>query len=324
MDRAESGPPDSGWNRYWVGAGAAGAYAAGGVSHPAIDAFWKQFFESTLDLPKDAKIVDLATGNGAMIETMIRHDISTEAVTCVDLSPAAIESVEKRFPGVKGVVADTSSLSLPDEQFQLVTSQFGIEYGGESALTAAPGLVAPSGVLATLLHAKDSLISRESAANLEAIEALRATEFIVHASRLFETGFAAVRGADRAPYDAAGAALSPAARAVEAIVEQFGPGVAAGTVIRLYEDVARIHHRLPHYDPGEVMSWISAMKEEVDEYADRMRSMLNAAIDEARFRRYCDQLIDQGFDLSRADALTAEGGDRLAWALVARKTDTGS
>jgi SAM-dependent methyltransferase len=324
MDRAEPGSQDSGWNRYWAGTGASGAYGAGGVSHPAIDAFWNKFFESTFDLPKDVRIVDLATGNGAMIETMIRHDISAGVITCVDLSPAAIESVERRFPGVKGVVADTRSLSLPDGQFQLVTSQFGIEYGGEGALLAAPGLVAPSGILAILAHAKDSLISRESTANLEAIEALRATDFIVLASRLFETGFAAVRGADRAPYDAAGEALSPAARAVEAIIEQFGPDVAGGTIVRLYEDVARIHLRLPHYDPEEVMSWIGAMREEVDEYADRMRSMLSAAIDEARFRQYCDQLVDQGFAVSRADALTAEGGDPLAWALVARNTDAGS
>ena len=171
MDRAEPGSPDSGWNRYWAGAGAAGAYAAGGVSHPSIDAFWRQFFDSIPDLGKDLRIVDLATGNGAMIERMIRHDISAEAITCVDLSPAAIESVEKRFPGVRGVVADMGSPALPNGQFHLVTSQFGIEYGGESALSAAPGLVAPSGVLAMLAHATDSLISRESAANLAAIEA---------------------------------------------------------------------------------------------------------------------------------------------------------
>jgi SAM-dependent methyltransferase len=324
MDRAEPGSPDSGWNRYWAGAGAAGAYAAGGVNHPAIDAFWKHFFESVPDPSKELRIVDLATGNGAMIETMIRHDICAEAITCVDLSPAAIESVEKRFPGVRGIVADTGSHTLPNGQFHLVTSQFGIEYGGESALSAAPGLVAPSGVLAMLAHATDSLISRESAANLAAIEALRASDFIVLASRLFETGFDAVRGADRTPYDAAGAALSPALRSVEAIIERFGPGVAAGTIVRLYEDVARIHQGLPHYDPDEVLTWVHAMRGEVDEYADRMRSMLNAAIDDYRFRRYCDKLVDQGFILRRADALTADEGDRLAWVLVARKTETTS
>ena len=91
--------------------------------------FWKDFFEAGIDLAADAKILDLATGNGAMIETMIRNDISPEAVTCVDLSPAAIESVERRFPGVKGIVANTESLPLPDGRFQLVTSQFGLGNG---------------------------------------------------------------------------------------------------------------------------------------------------------------------------------------------------
>jgi hypothetical protein len=66
------------------------------------------------------------------------------------------------------------------------------------------------------------------------------------------------------------------------------------------------------------------MREEIDEYADRMRSMLSAAIDENQFRRYCGQLADQGFDLSRADALMAQAGDRLAWVLVARKAETRS
>ena len=316
--------PDRGWNRYWTGAGRSGAYGSGGVSHPAIDAFWRDFLASVARPADSTRVLDLATGNGAMIEALVRAGISADDITCVDLSPAAIASVQERFPGVTGVVADVAALSLPAGRFDLVTTQFGVEYGGEAALAAAPTLVAPDGVLAMLLHASGSLISRESQANLEAIEALRATAFVELASRLFETGFAAVRGADRAPYDLAGAALSPAVRAVEAIIEANGAGVAGGTVARLYEDVARIHQGLPRYDPTEVSEWVDSMRTEIEQYADRMRSMLDAAIDEDRFRDYCAALSAQGFDITRAGALVAGDDDILAWVLLAKRSATAS
>ena len=58
MDRAQPGLPDRGWNRYWTGAGRAGAYGIGGVNHPVIDAFWTEFF-AAITLPAEgASVVD--------------------------------------------------------------------------------------------------------------------------------------------------------------------------------------------------------------------------------------------------------------------------
>ena len=58
-----SSHPES-WDKYWHGTGTAGAFSAGGVSHPVIDAFWSGFFDSATDRYSEPAILDIATGNG--------------------------------------------------------------------------------------------------------------------------------------------------------------------------------------------------------------------------------------------------------------------
>ena len=34
------------WDKYWSGVGGIGAFTDGGVSHPAITAYWQHFFRT--------------------------------------------------------------------------------------------------------------------------------------------------------------------------------------------------------------------------------------------------------------------------------------
>ncbi len=53
--------------------------------------------------------LDIATGNGAILAIASAIlDANTTTMTCVDISAAAIENVEQRFPGVTGIVADAT------------------------------------------------------------------------------------------------------------------------------------------------------------------------------------------------------------------------
>ena len=309
------------WDTYWEGTGAVGAFSAGGVAHPDIAAFWNDFFTSVASRNESIQLLDVATGNGAILETALSIlDDRLTAITCVDISEAAIQNVKRRFPGVVGVIADALSLPLEDERFNLVTSQFGVEYAGPAAISESARLVASGGQLVLMLHIVDGVVHKECQASLEAIEKLQIANFIPLATAFFEAGFAAVRGADRHAYDAAGAELSSAIQIAEAIMTEYGEGVAGDTIARLYSDVGRIHSDLPKYEPDEVLGWLGSMERELQAYAERMSSMMSAAITAAAFSDICRQLTSSGFSLDRSEPLLPTGqAVPLAWVLVARR-----
>jgi SAM-dependent methyltransferase len=320
MDKANRQNSAKSWNTYWEGAAGAGAYTDGGVNHPAVSRFWNELFATGAGGERTT-MLDVATGNGAVIELAVsQHGIPATRISCVDISPAAIADVESRFPGINALIADAAKLPFDGRQFSLVTSQFGVEYAGRDALFALHGQVAANGKLALILHAQGSSIHDESAANLAAVTRLQEARFIPLATDFFEKGFAAVRGADRAPYDEAGATLAGAVQAVEDILREFGPRVAGDTVARLYDDVSKIHGTLPRYDPAETRQWLDAMDREIRSYAERMRTMIDAAIDESTFDDLLAHLRSQRFAIQRAEPLKAAGQRKpVAWVLVATR-----
>lgn len=310
-----------GWDTYWQGARDSDAYASGGVSHPAVAAFWDEALASVLPRYGRARILDIATGSGAVIESLSRRgDDHSFDVTCVDISEAAVDSVRKRFPEVTGVVADANEIPLDPGSFDLVTSQFGIEYAGLGAFDEATRLLDDGGTLVLLIHTRPGSIYEECAAARTAVARTRRCDFVPLAIQFFEAGFAAVRGGDRAPYDRAGTELNPAIQEVGAILAEYGEHVAGDTIIRLYSDVQRIHTRIQHYDPNEVLTWLRSMQTELAQYEERMASMCEAAFDEKHLDEVRQRLRERGLDVDRAEALRpSDLALPLAWILQATR-----
>ncbi len=308
-----------GWETYWHSARDAEAYAAGGVSHPVVTSFWDSTLSELLAAPVDTKILDIATGSGAVVERLTHQRESGHyEITCVDISDAAISSVRSRFPETIGVVANAGSIPLESSQYDLVTSQFGIEYAGLAAVDEAARLLARGGTLVLLMHIRPGVIFRECATALDAIRRTQKSGFVPRALKFFEAGFAAVRGADRAPYDQAALQLNPAIQELESILSEHGEHVAADTIVKLYSDVQRVHSRIQYYEPNEVLGWLRTMDSELSEYGERMASMCEAAIDERAFMEVCENLRRLGLDIIKAEPLyPADGRLPIAWILRA-------
>lgn len=317
--RIHSARTAHGWDTYWRGTGGIGAWTAGGASHPAIRTFWSNFFQplqKTCDAPL---LLDIASGNGAVVECALGIFADRPLdITCVDVSAAAIANIRQRFPAVHGLVCDARSIPLDAKKFNIITSQFGAEYAGIDAIAEAARLLAPGGNMALLLHHHAGSIHRECAASLDAILRLQESRFIALAIDMFQAGFAAVRGADRAPYETAAARLAPAVAVLEQIMAQHGKQVAGDTLALLYSDVARIHEELPNYEADEVLAWLARMQAELDDYAARMSSMMDCALDPAAFEGI-RTLLNERTIVAQAAPLLAPGHDLpLAWVIEAR------
>jgi ubiquinone/menaquinone biosynthesis C-methylase UbiE len=309
------------WDAYWHGTGDIGAYSSGGVNHPAILAFWDQFFQTVKQGYSAPKIIDIASGNGAVVErALTAYGNEQLDLTCLDVSEAAIKNIRDRFPQVKGIVTDARSIPLDPGGFDVATSQFGVEYAGPEAISEVARLLAKGGQLVFLLHNHAGSIHQECVENLDAIVQLKNSNFVPYAIEMFKAGFEAVRGADRAQYEVAAKKLAPAIGALESIMTQYGQHVAGDTIARLYDDVGQIHERIQHYEPDDVLAWLSSMNGELDAYAGRMSSMSKSAIDSETFEQIVVDLRSQGFTIEGAEPLIIPNHDLpLAWILIARK-----
>ena len=309
------------WDTYWQGTGDVGAYSSGGVNHPAILTFWDTFFKDVKQENDKPKIIDIASGNGAVVERAMAVFADGQSdFTCLDVSAAAISNIRARFPGIEGIVTDARSIPLGAESFDLVTSQFGVEYAGLKAIDEISRLPAKGGQLVLMLHNQAGSIHQECVESHDAIIRLQDSGFIPSALDMFKAGFAAVRGADRAPYETAAKKLAPAIGDLEAIMKQYGQHVAGDTINKLYNDVGQIHERIQHYEPTEILDWLANMNGELDAYAGRMLSMSQSSIDAETFEQIKSRLDKKGFSVLRAEPLLAPGHELpLAWILIAKK-----
>jgi SAM-dependent methyltransferase len=164
-----SGPDNrTAWADFWSARSEASAPAGVPEALSEIEeaqcAVWKAY---ALELPRAARVLDLATGDGAVLKTMreVRPDLR---LTGVDSSPAL--PPPPRGIAVRAAVP-MESLPFADGGIDAVASQFGYEYGdtGRIALELAR-VLAPGGRLRFIVHRSDGPIV---AHNLPRRDALR-------------------------------------------------------------------------------------------------------------------------------------------------------
>ncbi len=307
------------WDEFWQFAGADDQPNLSGVNHAGVPALWKTFLRQHAVVAPDASYLDIATGDGAVLDAIADVEgASLERVWCIDASDAVVSLLESKYPAVTPVCADAADLPFEDNRFDLVTSQFGIEYSTDEAIDEAVRVLAPNGHLFFMMHVTDGIPCRESKASLDALRRIETSKFLTLSREFFAAGFDAVRGADRAAYDAAGVALNPAIDDLTAILEEYGEDVAGGSVIYLLDNVQRIHERIAYHDPDEVLGWIDGLQTRFAAFVIRLESMLNAAKNEDEITAVCDHLRKLGLTIQRKQPLHFDNGDvPFAWVLHA-------
>ena len=305
------------WDTYWRGTHENAAHREGGPQEPVLSGFWTDFFRRELALRADPAVLDLACGNGA-VTGHARSVAPGLQVYCSDYSLSALLELERRHPGCTCLVADAARLPLAAASFDLVVSQFGLEYAGEAALGEAAALLAPGGVLALLIHVHEGGIYRECELNRDVLRELQALEVLPLARAAFAAGFALNRGeCTPETFKQAERAFTPAVRGLEQLLRDRGPAAAGGLPQRLYQDIAHMYRRMSAYEPADILQWLSGMQGELQAYTGRMQSMLDAAWREDRLDAATGKLLARGFRLLQRDQLTVPGHALpAAWRMV--------
>jgi ubiquinone/menaquinone biosynthesis C-methylase UbiE len=309
------------WNKYWDGSHDSASFGDGGVNHPFLLNFWSGYFSTLLTKNEKTEILDVASGNGAVLTAgQLDQESENTAITCIDSSEKALQSLKLRFPHVNTLECDARNIPLKENHFDVVTSQFGIEYAGVDAISNIAKLVKPGGQLALVLHHDKGSIYSECSANLMATKHLQDSDFLPLAIKMFEAGFSSLQNKEPGKAKLALMEFMPVFKSLESIMDQYGVDVGGGTITTLYNSIAEIQQKIGNYVESDVITWLQDMDAEIPSYLGRMQAMLHAAISAEVFEDLSTSLTAQNFSLGRAQEIkTAENAIPLAWLLVATK-----
>lgn len=148
---------DTAWGDFWAdnatGTDGGGCLPAGWRGIDAAQrAAWCEFGDQ---LPRKARVLDLATGDGRVMAWLLTRKPDIKAIG-VDLAPV----LPPAPPGTKNRAGlAMENLPFPHAQFDAVVSQFGFEYGNveETALQIAQ-VLKPDGTVGLMTHRADGPI----------------------------------------------------------------------------------------------------------------------------------------------------------------------
>ena len=299
------------------------AYSRNGQSHPQLDEAWQRFFtEVKTRKPGPLKAIDLASGRGVIVAYLQEAfpDANLE-IHCLDSSPAAIAAIKERFGHVTGHVADAKKTGLATGDYDIVTSQFGIEYAGAKAFPEAMRLVKTGGFLGLVVHCKDGQIYSECQQSVEAVRSVLNSKLIENALKAFSAGFTYfANGKELNRYHKASAELHKSMALVEKVLVKYGPAIANNSVLRLREDIGVMSNELRGYDEAETMLWLNKMNGELQSFVARQNAMCQAAAGKEMIDYVIANLHQQNFDIVRENFIeTPASSVPIAWCLQAKK-----
>ena len=67
-EESETSPVIDSWDTYWAGAQSSSAFSGGGTTDPLVLSFWDEIFRDIRERRDDVRIIDIASGNGAVID----------------------------------------------------------------------------------------------------------------------------------------------------------------------------------------------------------------------------------------------------------------
>lgn len=169
------------WTAFWRTGSGASCFESS-ETEVRLTQVWDEFVD---ELPGGARLLDLATGNGAVARCCAARarvrdkDLHIEAVDAADIDPPSyLPDPERLFRRIRfrsGIRLE--ALPFADHSFDGVVSQFGFEYADEARATAeATRVLAPGGRLRLVMHALDGAVARDIGGRLKRLQSVLAED----------------------------------------------------------------------------------------------------------------------------------------------------
>lgn len=262
-----------------------------------------------------AALLDLATGNGQVAGHASGAAAATGktfAITGVDY--AELEVASPRLPPdcrlIGGVALE--ALPFPAAAFDGASSQFGIEYADtRAALQELARVLRPGGRALMLIHHVDSVITRQTAHQIAAYDAvLGRSGAIRHARRAFT---AHLKGSPAA------SAEDALREAVERAAGQLAPTPAFEPVRYMVAYLDDLSRRIASYEPSSALARLDAFETGNAAWRHRQQSQTLAALDAPGLDVFIQRAARTGLALEERAELTDGQGALIGWRAEFRK-----
>jgi ubiquinone/menaquinone biosynthesis C-methylase UbiE len=164
----------SAWSRYWRSAQLAACMGGEDGNYAGvIRSSWESYFENA---GEGARILDLATGNGAIaliaaaVSRDKNRDFEVHGVDIAELAPEAATRGQEELLEAIQFHSHTSIESLPfdDKSVDVISSQYGIEYANATAvLEECARVLKVKGRIMMITHSIDSVVMKQTEIDLD-------------------------------------------------------------------------------------------------------------------------------------------------------------
>lgn len=272
-----------GWRHYWRENRLAACVPDNPDSAAAIETHWTGLFS---ELPTGKRVLDVATGNGVLLVWAAKaaraagRTLTLTGIDLADIDPARFVPEHQRDLAVARFVGNTAAESLPfaDGSFDVVVSQYGLEYADlELALSEAARVLASGGQLHWLAHDADSIVVSQGRARLADIDLLLASEGPFAAMSAYTEARVRGRKVSRATR-----ILAEALRSAEAHCAAHPP---ATLVRQLCGGILDTANQYEKYHPDDIERWLEENLKRLRGQRQRTSDLLSACLSGDRLAR---------------------------------------
>ena len=291
------------WSRYWshgVGHSCGGSY--GDSYEGALAQFWRTAFAG---LRPGARVLDIATGNGALPQLLLASD-QAGALSCdaIDLAQVEPQWVAGLPPAQRARCRfhpnqPAEALPFPDGHFDMAVSQYGLEYTDlDRSVAELLRVLAPGGKVCIVAHHANARPVRLAVAELEHLAWLRRDQ------GLLDVAQSMIEPMARAGTEEGRAALSTD-QAANSLRDRFNAlQVEAGArangsecpdvLFEVREAIVSLLNLALSSGRDAAEQAIARLRGELADSEVRLRELRDHALDETGARRLCESLCRSG------------------------------
>lgn len=311
----------AGWRDFWKQDCRASCLPDNPATEREIAAAWQGWLGEAAD---GSRLLDVATGNGIVLAWAAaagRERGRRYALTGVDLAdidpPAFVSELDPDLAAAH-FVGNTGAEALPfaDAEFDLVTSQYGLEYAGlDAALAEVARVLAPGGRLVWLAHCETSEVVRQHRAEARELELLLGDAGLLAAMESIARALAA----GKVP-DAARTQLERAFEEAQHFARSHPP---ARLINEVGGGLARIAGRLETYAPAKLGEILATARERLEAHRARIASLLAAVLAPDRLEQVRARLTAPPWsDLAIEEVRVGRGDSPIGLHITAARATT--